>query len=62
MGEKKYEMTVYSSCCNVDKGIYYYITYENNQITGVDMYRENLSGNQLIIYPMILEQQVRMQN
>jgi len=51
-----------SSCCNVDKGIYYYITYENNQITGVDMYRENLSGNQLIIYPMILEQQVRMQN
>ena len=62
LGEKKYEMTVYSSCCNVDKGIYYYITYENNQITGVDMYRENLSGNQLIIYPMILEQQVRMQN
>lgn len=62
LGEKKYEMTVYSSCCNVDKGIYYYITYENSRITGVDMYKEDLSGNQLIIYPLISEQQIWMQN
>ena len=55
-------MTVYSSCCNVDKGIYYYITYENSRITGVDMYKEDLSGTQLIIYPLISEQQIWMQN
>ncbi|MCI8668819.1 MAG: choloylglycine hydrolase family protein [Lachnospiraceae bacterium] len=62
LGEGKYEMTVYSSCCNVDKGIYYYVTYENSRITGVDMYKEDLSGNQLVIYPMLTEQQVWMQN
>ena len=38
LGEDKYEITIYSSCCNMDKGIYYYTTYENNQITAVDMY------------------------
>ena len=26
MGENLYEITVYSSCCNTDKGIYYYTT------------------------------------
>lgn len=58
----KYEMTVYSSCTNTDRGIYYYKTYENSQITAVDLYRENLEGNCLISYPMILEQQIRRQN
>ena len=27
-----------------DKGIYYYTTYENSQITGVDMHAEDLDG------------------
>ncbi|HAP21783.1 MAG TPA: choloylglycine hydrolase [Lachnospiraceae bacterium] len=57
-----YEITVYSSCCNTDKGIYYYTTYENRQISGVDMYRENLDGRQLICYPLIQNQQIYMQN
>ena len=42
MGDGKYEITIYTSCCNTDRGIYYYTTYENSQITGVDMHRENL--------------------
>lgn len=29
----KYEITLYSSCCNADKGIYYYTTYDNRQIS-----------------------------
>ena len=62
MGEGEYEMTIYSSCCNTDKGIYYYTTYENSQITGVNMHRENLNGNRLAVYPQILGQHVRMQN
>ena len=58
----QYEVTVYSSCCNTDRGIYYYTTYENRQITGVDMHREDLAGYRLISYPLIQEQQINMQN
>ena len=62
LGENKYEVTIYTSCCNVDKGIYYYTTYENNQITGVDMHREDLNSSRLITYPIVNTQQIRMQN
>ena len=62
MGDNKYEITIYSSCCNTDKGIYYYTTYENSQITGVDMYKENLETDKLIMYPLITGQQIKMQN
>ena len=62
MGEGKYEITIYSSCCNTDKGIYYYTTYENSQITGVDMHREDLEGSGLISYPLVTGQQINMQN
>lgn len=43
----------------MDKGIYYYKTYDNSQITAIDMNRENLDGEKLIKYPMIKEQQIR---
>ena len=62
MGRDQYEITIYSSCCNTDKGIYYYTTYENSQISGVDMHREELDGSQLISYPLVQGQQIRMQN
>lgn len=62
MGEGKYEITIYTSCCNTDRGIYYYTTYENSQITGVDLHRENLDGQQLSRYPLITGQQLHMQN
>ena len=58
----EYEITIYTSCCNADKGIYYYTTYDNHQITAVDMYRENLEGEMLTRYPLILRQQIRYQN
>ena len=60
--DNMYEMTLYSSCCNTDKGIYYYTTYENSQITAVDMNRENLDGDSLIAYPIIMGQQIKRQN
>ena len=62
MGEGKYEITIYTSCCNTDRGIYYYTTYENSQITGVDMYRENLEGQTLSRYPLVTGQRIHMQN
>lgn len=60
--EEEYEITIYSSCCNTDKGIYYYTTYENSQITAVDMHREDLDGNTPISYPLVTGQQIRYQN
>ena len=58
----EYEYTLYSSCCNTDQGIYYYTTYENSQITAVDMHRCDLDGQELFTYPLITGQQVRYQN
>lgn len=58
----QYEITLYTSCCNAARGIYYYTTYENRQITAVDMHRENLNGSALIRYPLITEQQIAHQN
>lgn len=62
MGNGQYEITIYSSCCNTDKGVYYYTTYENSQITAVDMNRENLDAKQLISYPLVKGQQIRWEN
>ncbi len=58
----KYEITVYSSCCNTDKCIYYYTTYENSCKTCVDLKKENLSGNNLVSYPISFEQFILRQN
>ena len=57
-----FEYTIYTSCCNTDKGVYYYTTYENGQITGVDMRHEDLEGSALVNYPLVQGQQIRMMN
>ena len=62
VGDGKYEITIYTSCCNADKGIYYYTSYDNHQITAVDMYREELSGSGLIRYSLIKGEQIKRQN
>lgn len=62
MGEGKYEITIYSSCCNTDKGIYYYVTYDNRSINAVDMHRCDLEGQELVSYPLLKEQQIHFQN
>lgn len=56
------EITVYSCCCNMDKGIYYYKTYDNSQISAVSMHRENLMGSQIISYPLRTAGQIYWQN
>lgn len=62
VAEGEFERTIYTSCCNASRGIYYYTTYDNHQITAVDMHRENLEGHDLVRCPLILEEQIRMQN
>ncbi len=58
----KYEITIYTSCYNIDKGIYYYTSYNNHQITAVDMNKENLNSKNIIKYSMIQNEQIRYQN
>ena len=60
--KEKYEYTLYSSCCNTDKGIFYYTTYENRSITAVDMNKEDLNGNSLITYPFLKGEKITLQN
>lgn len=57
-----YKITVYSSCCNTDQGIYYYKTYNNSQISAVNMHHEDLNGGQLTSYPLIKTVQYHWQN
>ncbi len=54
----KYEYTVYTSCCNADKGIYYYTTYDNHQITAVDMHRCDLDGCDMIGFNADSDEQI----
>lgn len=48
--EEKSDITQYTSCMCLEKGIYYYNTYENNQINAIDMNKESLDGNQIKLY------------
>jgi len=62
MEDGNLERTIYTSCCNTDKGIYYYTTYHNRQITAVHMHHEKLEDAFLIRYPLTASQQIRMEN
>lgn len=58
----KPDITRYSCCCNTDKGIYYYQTYDNSRIHGVDLHREDLEGSDLLIFPLITHEPISIQN
>lgn len=62
LDDGKYEITIYTSCCNATKGIYYYTTYNNHQITAVNIHKEDLNVNQLIRYPLISGEHINFQN
>ncbi len=57
-----YEMTNYTSCCDTDKGVYYYTTYYNGNISAVSMQNENLSGDKIISYEIKKEEKINLQN
>lgn len=50
--EEKYEKTIYSSCINTSKQIYYYKTYDNHLISAIDLHKHKLDINTLITYPL----------
>ena len=57
-----YEKTIYTSCCNADKGIYYYTTYDNSQVTGICMHNADIKGAKLIKFPFVTTPQIRFEN
>ncbi len=58
----KFEISIYTSCCNANKGIYYYKTYDNHSIAGVDMNKENLDGSALVSYSLLADEKPKIQN
>ncbi len=62
MPDGRYEITLYSSCCDTDAGIYYYSTYENGRVCAVDLHKENLDSGSVITYPMLSEPSISQQN
>ena len=62
LDDGKYEITIYTSCCNATKGIYYYTTYDNHQINAVDMNKEDLDGEEIIRYSLIKGEPINYQN
>ena len=56
------EMTAYTSCINLSKGIYYYTTYGNGRVSAIDMRKCNLGGDGLEIFPLAKEMVIHRQN
>ena len=62
LGDGKYEVTLFTSCCNADKGIYYYTTYDNHQISAVNMHKENLNCGRIIRFALMHGERIHWQN
>ena len=62
VADGKYEITIYTSCCNANKGIYYYTTYNNHQICAVDMHKTDLNSTELTAYTPVSAGKVFYQN
>ena len=62
VADEKYEITLYTSCCNATRGIYYYTTYDNARISAVDMHRTDLNASELTRYAPAAKQDIFYQN
>lgn len=62
VADRVYEYTIYSSCCNMDTGVYYYTTYYGNQLNAVALHNVDLDVTTLYSYPFIDQQMVNWQN
>lgn len=60
--ENKLDRTTYSCCINASRGIYYYKTYDNNQISAVSMHKTDLDGCAPVVFEQVNRQQICYQN
>ena len=56
------QKTVYSSCMDLEKGIYYYRTFENSRTVALDMKKEDLTGEKAVFYPMEFKNDIFYRN
>ncbi len=54
-------LTTYSCCMDTERGIYYYNTHFNHQITAVNLHAVNLDDKKLSIFPLKKKEQVLWQ-
>lgn len=60
--EGQEDLTLYSSCMDLEKGIYYYKTYENNRINAVDMSKACIDNGKMEIFPYQIVQDINYLN
>ncbi len=58
----KWDITVYTSCMNTDRGLYYYTTYDNRTIHCVDLHRTNLDAELVSRFPLLMQSAFLVQN
>ncbi len=57
-----YDISVYTSCINTSRGIYYYKTYDNSTVNAVCMEYAELESSRLLRYPLLKKAQFFHQN
>lgn len=62
VGDGKFEYTIYTSCTDIERGIYYYTTYDCRGIEAVDMHAEDLDSDKLIAYPLNFNERIFRRN
>lgn len=55
-------ITQYTCCCNTRTGRYYYTTYDNRQISAVDLHAQPLDGSELICFRPVSSEHIHAQN
>ncbi len=56
----KIDLTLYTSCMDLDNGIYYYRTYDNHRINAIDLHKS--SSTEVVVYPYLVENDINYQN
>lgn len=60
--EGVFEETVYSSCCDLEEGIYYYTTYQNPSVHAVKLRGTDLEGTMPVFYPLKKRFEIQFDN
>lgn len=60
--EGKEFITLYTSCMCLEKGVYYYNTYNNSQINAIDMFKEDLDGPEIKVFEYPDNPSIHFQN
>ncbi len=60
--EGQHDITLYTSCINTRRGLYYYTTYGNRRICCIDMHRADLDDRELIAFPLMPKESIKYQN